>query len=444
VQVRGEAAAVTTDRWQFMPPLSDEEFAALKRDIAGHGVIVPVVIDAATGETVDGHHRQRAVEELKAEGIKVDYQRDVRRFTSDDERMAFVVGANLFRRHLNREQRTEIESRLRELGWSLRRIGEVVGVDHTTVRDDLRGVGNPTREETPIVGRDGKTYRARRPQAPSSIVVGSSRDETRARAAFQALGDDAPPKLLSLSRAESQARDARIASLRSTTMAPKIEGPDFELRLGDLREVWSDVPDGSIDCIVTDPPYDNEGVPLFEDLARLALRVLRPGRLAAIYCGHMYLDTEMELLAKGGLTYVWPGVNVLSGRHTNIHSHLINGHHRSVLLFSAGKYQPRGWIHDTYLAEGQGGPESRPLHPWQQAVEPLRHWIRSISKLGEVVFDPFVGSGTTAVAAVTEGRRFLGGDIDPAYVETTRRRLVELAESNTGTLPANQQREEIP
>jgi DNA modification methylase len=43
------------------------------------------------------------------------------------------------------------------------------------------------------------------------------------------------------------------------------------------------------------------------------------------------------------------------------------------------------------------------------------------------VFDPFLGSGTTAVAAVTEGRRFLGGDIDSACVETTRRRLMDLA-----------------
>jgi DNA modification methylase len=67
-----------------------------------------------------------------------------------------------------------------------------------------------------------------------------------------------------------------------------------------------------------------------------------------------------------------------------------------------------------------------------------------VSEPGETVFDPFVGSGTTAVATVTEGRRFLGGDIDPAYVETTRRRLMELAESNTGTPPANLKREETP
>jgi site-specific DNA-methyltransferase (adenine-specific) len=243
--------------------------------------------------------------------------------------------------------------------------------------------------------------------------------------ALHALGGDATG-LIGLPRAEERARDARLAQLRTATVLPRIEGPAYELRLGDLREVWADVPDGSIDCLVADPPYDKAGIPLFEDFARLALRVLKPGRLAVVYCGHLHLDTEIELLAKGGLTYVWHGVNLLPGRHTQIHSLMINGRHRSALLFSAGLYQPRRWVHDAYFAEGRGGPEERPDHKWQQAVEPVRHWIRQVSEPGEVVFDPTCGSGTTDVAALIEGRRFLGGDLDPAYVETTRRRLETL------------------
>ena len=249
---------------------------------------------------------------------------------------------------------------------------------------------------------------------------------TEATAALTILGADANG-LIGLPRAEERARDARLAQLRTATVLPRIEGPAYELRLGDLREVWADVPDGSIDCLVVDPPYDEAGIPLFEDLARLALRVLKPGRLAVVYCGHLHLDTEIELLAKGGLTYVWHGVNLLPGRHTQIHSLMINGRHRSALFFSAGLFQPRIWVHDAYFAEGRGGPEERPDHKWQQAVEPVRHWIRQVSEPGEVVFDPTCGSGTTGVAALIEGRRFLGGDLDLAYVETTRRRLEELA-----------------
>ena len=50
-----------------------------------------------------------------------------------------------------------------------------------------------------------------------------------------------------------------------------------------------------------------------------------------------------------------------------------------------------------------------------------------MSKPGELIVDPFIGSGTTAVAAFLEGRRFLGCDLDPGCAETTRRRLVDLA-----------------
>ena len=82
---------------------------------------------------------------------------------------------------------------------------------------------------------------------------------------------------------------------------------------------------------------------------------------------------------------------------------------------------------DGKSAEGRGGPQERPLHPWQQALEPVWHWIRQVSEPGELVVDPFLGSGTTAVAAVLEGRRFLGCDLDPGCAETTRRRLVDLA-----------------
>ena len=48
---------MTAERWQLLPPLTDEEYASLKADIAAQGVLVPVVLDAASGEVIEGHHR---------------------------------------------------------------------------------------------------------------------------------------------------------------------------------------------------------------------------------------------------------------------------------------------------------------------------------------------------------------------------------------------------
>jgi len=141
---------MTAERWQLLPPLSDEEYQALKADIAAQGVLVPVVIDEDTGEVIEGHHRLRAWTELRAAGVKVpDYPKQVVRFANDDDRVAFVLAANLFRRHLTREQRAEVVARLRAEGWSLRHIGEVVGVDDKTVRNDLAEIAEKSAIKLP-------------------------------------------------------------------------------------------------------------------------------------------------------------------------------------------------------------------------------------------------------------------------------------------------------
>jgi site-specific DNA-methyltransferase (adenine-specific) len=403
-----------------LPGLSAEEFEALKRDVAEHGVLVPVVVDAESGAVVDGHHRVRAWEELRAVGVRVpDYPRDVRRFADEDERREFVLAANLVRRHLTRAQRAELMGRLRAAGWSLRRIGETVGASVATVHEAVR---NRTPVPEQVIGRDGRSHPGGRPRTSPSLLVATRRDSERARAALLALPEDVRPQ--SLARAEQRAREIRYRERsEAVAAAARLAGPGYELRTGDLREVWADIASSSIDSAVVDPPYAEEHIPIFEDVGRLLARVLAPGRLAAVYCGNMHLDEELRLLLAGGLTYVWHGVNVLPGRHTRVRVRMVNGRHRSVVLLAAGAYRPRKWIHDTYVAQGRGGPETRPLHPWQQALGPVTHWVQMVSQPGEVVFDPCVGSGTTAVAALAEARRFVGGDIDPACVATARERI---------------------
>jgi site-specific DNA-methyltransferase (adenine-specific) len=424
---------MTVEHWQLLPDLGGEEFAALKASIAENGVLIPVTYDAETNEVVDGHQRLRAVAELRTEGTPVpEPLKQLRHFGSDEERIAFVVTSNVQRRKLSSAQRRDLVAEaLRRLpSLSDRRLALMSGVDGKTVaavRDELEGRAEIPHVETraDTLGRRQPVQRLRR--APT-IFVSSPHDAARAAKALQALGDDASG-LISLTRAEERVRMANLARMRVEAVAGPSEhvGDGWELRTGDFREVLADMADQSVDVVVTDPPYNNDGVPLYEPLGAFALRVLKPGRLAVVYAGNLQLDREMELLVRGGLTYMWHGANVLRGRHTRVRTRMVFGQHRSVLLYSAGPYRPRTWLNDVAFAEGRGGPEERPLHPWQQALEPVRHWVRQVSEPGELIVDPFIGSGTTAVAAVMEGRHFLGCDIDPGCVETTRRRLVELA-----------------
>ena len=98
----GDGSAVATGAYQVMPPLSTEEYAALKADIAANGVRVPITLDQH-GNVIDGHHRKQIADELGVHCPRVicDY--------ADPEQvreLAFTL--NLARRHLTREQKREL------------------------------------------------------------------------------------------------------------------------------------------------------------------------------------------------------------------------------------------------------------------------------------------------------------------------------------------------
>jgi len=234
---------VSGQDWQLLPVLSEAEYAALKADIAEHGMTVPVVIDAESGAVIDGHHRVRAWEELRASRVKVpDYPRDVRRFGSDEERVSMVLALNLARRHLNKSQRGELVARLRKEGWSIRRIAELLRVGRSTIGDDVTGVRKRTPENDEsamVVGRDAKSYPARRPTPAPSLFVRGKREEGRARAALSALPEGASSPS-NLRRAEERGRMSALAARREKGVPKRHSGGDWEVRNGDFREVLSD------------------------------------------------------------------------------------------------------------------------------------------------------------------------------------------------------------
>lgn len=171
----------------LLPCLSEGEFEALKADIAVRGVQVPVEYDEH-GNILDGHHRVRACREL---GIK-DWPRIVRVGMTDEEKIEHALALNLTRRHLSREQRQELVTRLRQRGLSLRRIAELLGVSEFTVHRELSGVRFITPENTPeATGSDGKTYPARqRTDAEREELVTKEQLSPNAKSLWRAVQPD--------------------------------------------------------------------------------------------------------------------------------------------------------------------------------------------------------------------------------------------------------------
>src|SRR5882724_8757325 len=117
----------TTHRYQVMPDLSPEEYAALKADIAANGVQIPTEVDEE-GNIIDGVNRKQICDEL---GIEC----PTRPFFghTEEEKLDHALRLNLKRRHLTREQKIELAGTWWEDGWTQERIAQVLGVSQSTV-----------------------------------------------------------------------------------------------------------------------------------------------------------------------------------------------------------------------------------------------------------------------------------------------------------------------
>ena len=76
-------------------------------------------------------------------------------------------------------------------------------------------------------------------------------------------------------------------------------------------------------------------------------------------------------------------------------------------------------------------PTRSPDHPTQKPLGLIRRCVQNITRIGDLVVDPFLGSGTTLLAAETDGRRCFGMELDPKYVDVICRRWQEIS----GELP---------
>ena len=129
----------------------------------------------------------------------------------------------------------------------------------------------------------------------------------------------------------------------------------------------------------------------------------------------MALPEHFERLSEH-LEYVWTGAIFLPGRHTIFRRKMIFGRWRPVAFFSAGPYEVRTTLVDVLWSDGQRRRSPPEDHPWQQAVRPFERLVEMATRRGELVVDPFLGSGTAGLACLVSGRQFLGVDLDSGAV----------------------------
>lgn len=213
---------------------------------------------------------------------------------------------------------------------------------------------------------------------------------------------------------------AAAAAAEEEDDGPKL--PDgVELRLGDFREVLKDIEPGTINAIVTDPPYPAEFLPLFADLADLAARTLKPGGLCAVMVGQSYLPDVYRLMARDDLAYQWTLAYLTpGGQATQLWQRKVNTFWKPILVYTKGQYDGP-WIGDVATSDVNDNDKNH--HHWGQSESGMADLLDRLTQPGDLVCDPFLGGGTTAVVAHQLGRRFIGCDIDEAHIVTTTDRF---------------------
>lgn len=275
-----------------MPGLTPVEYEALKADIAAHGVLVPVEVDE-NGDLLDGHHRVRAWQELRAEGLALpDYPRMVRAGLSEEEKRNHARRLNVLRRQLTREQRDAVMVAMRQDGMSYRQIADAVGVDPMTAVSAVKKSG--VEISTPVTGRDGKTYPAERrpsPTPPPSLFVPGGAvaiDPVAVNTAMEAARQEVAQRRAEREQVREVRRQAN-ADVAAATPDPVVAGARFATILIDPPWDWGD--EGDVNQLGRAKP-DYATMP-FDQLLRLPV-----AELADVDC-HLYLWITNRSLPKG-------------------------------------------------------------------------------------------------------------------------------------------------
>ena len=419
-RIRTKAPKPAPD-FQLYRDYTNDEMDRLLVDIIDKSVLQPITVDQ-NGVILDGNHRARAHAQLRAAGFKLPpLERRLVPLHSDLDRYSYAVSLNEVRRQLTTEDRALTEAKLRERGMSYRAIAQLFNASQTTVSRDLSGVTFVTPDK--VLGLDGRIQSTKKHTVVSTF---SDRDIERARKALEAFGDDVPTGHLTVSQLEKKERahQVRLGVEPDDTV---VEGPQWRIDCADLRE-W-DVEANSVDCIITDPPYTTEGVPLYGDLSKVAARVLKPSGLLFAYVGKLHLLQSGTLLASE-LEYFWTFDIVQASHPTRTPIRKIEGGHRPVLVFQKPPVKAKRWMNDTIVSTS--GPE-KDLHHWQQSLPSMQELVRRTTKRGDLICDPFTGSGTSGVAAISLQRRFLGSEINPATAQIARDRLQRFDATKTAT-----------
>lgn len=223
-------------------------------------------------------------------------------------------------------------------------------------------------------------------------------------------------------------------------------GEEVKLLQGDFLYLARNIPSGSVDLVVTDPPYRCIS-------GGRAGKKNQPGGILTVNDGKLFEHNDIKaeeyfpemfrVLADNSHCYVM--CNLLNLAHFMQVAQDVGFKIHNLLVWKKNNATPNRWYMKNceftlFLYKGRAKPINdcgskqahdftniigNKRHPTEKPVELMQYYIANSSDPGDVVFDPFMGCGSTGVAAVKSGRKFIGIELDQRYFETAQRRIEE-------------------
>jgi len=214
------------------------------------------------------------------------------------------------------------------------------------------------------------------------------------------------------------------------------------------------IPDSSIDLVIADPPYGisrelncknqrlgrtaklNFNFGEWDKFNRewLEIAVKKTKGWIISFCAKKDIGIYWDILEKNGFiaidSLVWQKPDPLP---LNAKSRFLNAWEAIIVGKRSGAHWGSTYAHNIFKYQAPKGKER--IHPTQKPLGLIRDLIKLTTRKGDIVLDPFMGSGTTAVACKNLGRHYIGFEIDKKYCEQAIKRVNSISSPIEDFLP---------
>lgn len=240
-------------------------------------------------------------------------------------------------------------------------------------------------------------------------------------------------------------------------------GMNSYIALGDCEKLMSKIPDNSVDLILTDPPFNlgnfmhSRGTNLkkmrenqfayagwddldYEDwIIKMekffyhSNRVLKKRGSMICFMSLMKIESLIKIAEKNNFYYktvgIWHKTNPMP---RNMNLHFVNSTEAWIYLISdanTGTFNNKSKLfHDFFESSLTPSSEKKfGKHPTQKPLSILNHFVEILTNEGDVVCDPFMGSGSTGVSCEINNREFIGIELDANYFDIAKNRIKEVS-----------------